>query len=89
MRTTGRTVLIPVPPGSPRVSNVIGLDDRPGLLLRDCREQSNCSRSSVRGIDLPLKLIERLIEQSHAKYCTVSNMLKHTAEITWDARLDG
>ena len=43
----------------------------------------------VRGIDLPLKLIERLIEQSHAKYCTVSNMLKHTAEITWDARLDG
>ena len=43
----------------------------------------------VRGSELPLKLIERLIEQSHAKYCTISNMLKHTAEITWDAHLDG
>ena len=43
----------------------------------------------VRGSEFPLKLIERLIEQSHTKYCTISNMLKHTAEITWDARLNG
>ena len=39
----------------------------------------------VRGIDLPEKLVIRLIEHSHAKYCTISNMLKHTAEITWEA----
>ncbi len=37
----------------------------------------------ISGVGLPEKLIERLIEQSHAKHCTVSNMLKSTAEITW------
>ncbi|MDP7312037.1 MAG: OsmC family protein [Candidatus Thalassarchaeaceae archaeon] len=39
----------------------------------------------VGGIDLPEKLVTRLVEHSHAKYCTISNMLKHTAEITWEA----
>ena len=43
----------------------------------------------VEGVDLPEKLIRRLIEKSHAKYCTVSNMLKHTADITWDLVMDG
>ena len=43
----------------------------------------------IRGIDLPEKLCERLIEQSHAKYCTVSNMLNSTAEITWSLVMDG
>jgi putative redox protein len=35
----------------------------------------------IRG-DVPRKLVERIVEKSHEKYCTVSNMLKHTAEIT-------
>ena len=43
----------------------------------------------VRGKDLPEKLVNRLVEQSHAKYCTVSNMLKHTAEITCEVVIDG
>ena len=43
----------------------------------------------VGGVELPEKLIRRLIEKSHAKYCTVSNMLKHTADITWDLVMDG
>ena len=42
----------------------------------------------VRGVDLPEKLVTRLIEHSHAKYCTISNMLKHTAEITWEAIIE-
>jgi putative redox protein len=43
---------------------------------------------SVSGIDLPEKLVKRLVAQSHAKYCTVSNMIKHTAEITWEAKVE-
>ena len=39
----------------------------------------------VSGDDLPEKLINRLVQQSHEKYCTISNMIKHTAEITWEA----
>ena len=35
----------------------------------------------IRG-NVPIKLVERIVEKSHEKYCTVSNMLKHTAEIT-------
>jgi putative redox protein len=35
----------------------------------------------IRG-DVPRKLVERIVEKSHEKYCTVSNMIKHTAEIT-------
>ena len=33
--------------------------------------------------DAPQKLLTRLIEKSHEKYCSVGNMLRHTAEITW------
>lgn len=33
--------------------------------------------------DAPQKLLIRLIEKSHEKYCSVGNMLKHTTEITW------
>lgn len=33
--------------------------------------------------DAPEKLIKRLIEKSHEKYCSVSNMLTGTATITW------
>jgi len=33
--------------------------------------------------DVPEKMITRLIEKSHEKYCSVGNMLKYTAEITW------
>ncbi len=36
---------------------------------------------NVRG-DVPLKLVERIVAKSHEKYCTISNMIKHTAEIT-------
>ena len=32
--------------------------------------------------NVPKKLVERLVEKSHDKYCTISNMIKHTAEIT-------
>jgi len=39
----------------------------------------------VSGDDLPEKLVNRLVKHSHAKYCTISNMIKHTAEITWEA----
>jgi uncharacterized OsmC-like protein len=39
----------------------------------------------VSGVELPEKLVNRLIQQSHKKYCTISNMIKHTAEITWEA----
>lgn len=39
----------------------------------------------VSGNDLPIKLVNRLVAQSHEKYCTISNMLKHTADITWEA----
>ena len=39
----------------------------------------------VSGDGLPEKLINRLVQQSHEKYCTISNMIKHTAEITWEA----
>ena len=36
---------------------------------------------NVRG-DVPLKLVERIVAKSHEKYCTISNMIKHTAKIT-------
>ena len=36
---------------------------------------------NVRG-DVPLKLVERIVSKSHEKYCTISNMIKHTAKIT-------
>lgn len=36
---------------------------------------------NVRG-EVPLKLVERIVAKSHEKYCTISNMIKHTAEIT-------
>ena len=36
---------------------------------------------NVRG-DVPLKLVERIVSKSHEKYCTISNMIKHTANIT-------
>ena len=42
----------------------------------------------VNGVDIPEKLVIRLIEQSHAKYCTISNMLNNTAEITWEAIIE-
>lgn len=43
---------------------------------------------TVSGNDLPEKLVNRLVSQSHEKYCTISNMLKHTAEITWEAIIE-
>ena len=39
---------------------------------------------TIGGNDLPEKLVNRLIQQSHEKYCTISNMLKHTANISWE-----
>ena len=36
---------------------------------------------NVRG-EVPLKLVERIVAKSHEKYCTISNMIKHTAEIS-------
>tara|TARA_B100001287_G_C22668416_1_gene523990 strand:+ start:426 stop:818 length:393 start_codon:yes stop_codon:yes gene_type:complete len=36
---------------------------------------------NVKG-DVPLKLVERIVSKSHEKYCTISNMIKHTAKIT-------
>ena len=36
---------------------------------------------NVRG-EVPIKLVERIVAKSHEKYCTISNMIKHTAEIT-------
>jgi putative redox protein len=32
--------------------------------------------------DVPKKLVERLVKKSHDKYCTISNMLKSTVDIT-------
>jgi putative redox protein len=40
----------------------------------------------VAGVGLPEKLCRRLIEQSLAKYCTVSNSLN--AEFTWELLMD-
>tara|TARA_A100001037_G_scaffold305524_1_gene346053 strand:+ start:7193 stop:7642 length:450 start_codon:yes stop_codon:yes gene_type:complete len=39
---------------------------------------------TIGGNDIPEKLVNRLIQQSHEKYCTISNMLKHTANISWE-----
>jgi putative redox protein len=43
---------------------------------------------TVGGNDIPEKLVNRLVQQSHEKYCTISNMLKHTAEITWEVIIE-
>tara|TARA_B110000881_G_scaffold219286_1_gene240760 strand:- start:1924 stop:2304 length:381 start_codon:yes stop_codon:yes gene_type:complete len=32
--------------------------------------------------DVPQKLVERLVDKSHEKYCSVSNSLKESCEIT-------
>jgi putative redox protein len=32
--------------------------------------------------DIPKKLVERLVEKSHEKYCSVSNSLKESCKIT-------
>ncbi len=34
--------------------------------------------------DAPEVLLRRLVEKSHEKYCSVSNMLIGTVEITWE-----
>lgn len=34
--------------------------------------------------EAPEKLIRRLIQKSHEKYCSVGNMLSSSVEITWD-----
>ena len=39
--------------------------------------------------DAPKKLVKRLVEKSHETYCTVSNMLKSTVEITSDVMVNG
>lgn len=36
---------------------------------------------------VPQKLVERVVAKSHEKYCSVSNMIHHTADITWRVEL--
>ncbi len=41
----------------------------------------------ISGNSIPKELVERLITSSHEKYCSVSAMLKSSAEITWSLEL--
>ncbi|MCS5536525.1 MAG: OsmC family protein [Candidatus Poseidoniaceae archaeon] len=41
----------------------------------------------ISGNDIPKELVERLVTSSHEKYCSVSAMLKDSAEITWSLEL--
>ena len=78
---------------------VIGLKDR---IVTNAFVELNAERSDdyprvftkinmaykISGENIPEKLCVRLVEQSHSKYCTVSNMLNSTADITWSLELD-
>ena len=37
--------------------------------------------------DAPLRLLTRLAEKSHEKYCSVGNMIRSTADITWSLHI--
>ncbi len=41
----------------------------------------------ISGNGIPKELVERLVTSSHEKYCSVSAMLKDSAEITWSLEL--
>lgn len=41
----------------------------------------------ISGNDIPKELVERLVTSSHEKYCSISAMLKNSADITWSLEL--
>ena len=41
----------------------------------------------VHGEDIPEKMVNRVIEASHEKYCSVSNTLSEDVKITWELNM--
>jgi putative redox protein len=41
----------------------------------------------LRGKKIPEKMVQRLVEHSHAKYCSVGGMVGKTAEISWSIEI--
>ena len=41
---------------------------------------------NVRG-DVPQKLVERIVQKSHEKYCSVSNTLNEKVEFSWTVKI--
>ena len=37
--------------------------------------------------DIPQNLVERIVEKSHEKYCSVSNMINKTVNISWSVEI--
>ena len=75
------------------VDVVIGLKERPfskvWVELDSVREeQSPRVFTSIEMIyhitgDIPQNLVERIVEKSHEKYCSVSNMINKSVNISW------
>jgi putative redox protein len=75
------------------VDVVIGLKERPfskvWVELDSLREeQSPRVFTSIEMIyhvagDIPQNLVERIVEKSHEKYCSVSNMINKSVNISW------
>ena len=75
------------------VDVVIGLKDRPfskaWVELDSTRAESTPRRFTAMSMvyhvvgDVPEKLVERVVEKSHEKYCSVSNSLDPSIRIDW------
>ena len=83
--------------GCSLVDLVIGLKEREFSdvwidLVANRREESPRIFTDVMMVynikgNVPQKLAERIVEKSHEKYCSVSNMVKDTVEINWKVEL--